>query len=264
VSDAVDRTALLEFRNVTVLRGGRTALRDLSLRVDAGEHLAILGPNGSGKSTLLKALTRECYPVVREGSWVRILGRERWNVFELRTHLGIVSNDLAAACALEVPVRDVVLSGFFSSLGLTPHHEVGEAMRRTANEALALLEATHLTGRTMTELSSGEARRVLIARALVHEPQTLVLDEPSTSLDLAAHRDLRAVLRRLARHGIGIVLVTHDLADVIPEIERVVFLREGRIVADGPRETLLNAVALEGLFGVPVEIARRGEVVFAW
>jgi iron complex transport system ATP-binding protein len=264
LSDAVARTALLEFRNVTVLRGGRAALRDLNLRVDEGEHLAILGPNGSGKSTLLKAITRECYPVVREGSWLRILGRERWNVFELRTHLGIVSNDLAAACALDVPAQDVVLSGFFSSLGLAPHHEVSEAMRRGAHDALVMLDAGHLANREMTRLSSGEARRVLIARALVHAPQTLVFDEPSTSLDLAAHRELRATLQRLAQHGIGIVLVTHDLSDVIPEIERVVFLREGRIVADGPRGELLNARELEALFGVPLELAARDGLLHAW
>ncbi len=264
MSDAVTGTALLEFRNVTILRGGRAALRDLNLRVGAGEHLAILGPNGSGKSTLLKAITRECYPVVREGSWLRIMGRERWNVFELRKHLGIVSNDLAAACALDVPVQDVVLSGFFSSLGLGPHHEVTGEMRRAAHDALAVLDAAHLTNREMTRLSSGEARRVLIARALVHAPQTLVFDEPSTSLDLAAHRELRATLQNLARAGIGVVLVTHDLSDVIPEIERVVFLREGRIVADGPRGELLNPRKLEGLFGVPVEVAARDGLLYAW
>ncbi len=264
MSGAVTRTALLEFRNVTVLRGGRAALCDLNLRVDAGEHLAILGPNGSGKSTLLKAITRECYPVVRDGSWLRILGRERWNVFELRTHLGIVSNDLAAACALDISATKLVLSGFFSSLGLSPHHEVTEEMRRAAHDALAKLDATQLADREMTRLSSGEARRVLIARALVHTPQTLVFDEPSTSLDLAAHRELRATLRRLAQYGIGIVLVTHDLSDVIPEIERVVFLREGRIVADGARGALLNPRELEGLFGVPVEVAARDGLLYAW
>ncbi|MGP6156591.1 MAG: ABC transporter ATP-binding protein [Vulcanimicrobiaceae bacterium] len=264
MSDAVAPAALLEFRNVTVLRGGRAALRDLNLRVDAGEHLAVLGPNGSGKSTLLKAITRECYPVVREDSWLRILGRERWNVFELRTHLGIVSNDLAAACALDVPVEEVVLSGFFSSLGLSSHHAVDATMRETAREALAMLDATHLTGRAMTQLSSGEARRVLIARALVHAPQTLVFDEPSTSLDLAAHRELRATLQRLAAHGIGIVLVTHDLSDLIPEIERIVFLSEGRVVADGSRNELLNPPALERLFGVSVEIAARDGLLYAW
>ena len=255
---------LLEFRNVTVLRGGRPALRDLSLRVDAGEHVAILGPNGSGKSTLLKTITRECYPVVRDDSWLRILGRERWNIFELRTHLGIVSNDLAVACALDEPAVDVVISGFFSSLGLAPHHEVSAAMRRSAEDALAMLDAAHLAAREMTRLSSGEARRVLIARALVHAPQTLVLDEPSTSLDLAAHRELRTTLRRLAQHGIGIVLVTHDLSDLIPEIERIVFLRDGQAVADGPRGELLNERELGRLFGVPVELTVREGSLYVW
>jgi len=249
---------LLEARNVTVLRGGREVLRDLNLRIETGEHLAILGPNGCGKSTLLKTLTRECYPVPRPDSYVRIYGRERWNIFELRESLGIVTGDLAAACALEIAARDVVLSGFFASSGLAPHHDVLPWMRTRAADALERLGAGKLAERTMTMLSAGEARRVLIARALVHAPKALVFDEPSTSLDLAAQRELREELRRLARDGIGIVLVTHHLPDVIPDIGRVAFMQGGRIVADGPREELLTPERLARLFGVPLDELAEG------
>jgi iron complex transport system ATP-binding protein len=243
---------LLEACNVTVLRGGREVLRDLTLRIDTGEHIAILGPNGCGKSTLLKTLTRECYPVVRDGSYLRLFGRDRWNIFALRASLGIVTADLAVACALEISACDLVVSGFFSSTGPAPHHDVLPAMRTRARRALERVGAVSLAERTMTTLSAGEARRVLIARALVHAPRALVFDEPSTSLDLAAQRDLRAELRRLARDGIGIVLVTHHLPDVIPEIERVAFMSGGRIVADGTRAELLTADRLAALFGVPI------------
>src|SRR5258708_9002425 len=114
--------ALVDLKNVRVIRGDNVALDDFSLRVEAGEHVAILGPNGCGKSTLIKTITRECYPVVREGSAMRILGRERWDIFELRTHLGIVSPDLLASCTTDSTGRDVVLSGFFSSTRIFPHH----------------------------------------------------------------------------------------------------------------------------------------------
>ncbi len=106
-------------------------------------------------------------------------------------------------------------------------------------------------------MSSGEAKRTLIARALVHEPQTLLFDEPSNTLDIAAQIQLRETMRQLAQAGLGILLVTHHVSEVIPEIERVVLLREGRILADGPKEEILTAARLTDLFGVPVQLVRR-------
>jgi iron complex transport system ATP-binding protein len=245
---------LFEFDNVTVLRGGREVLRGLSLRVSDGEHVAIVGPNGAGKSTLLKLITRECYPVPSPDSVCRIYGRERWNVFELRGDLGIVSNDLGAFLRSRATALDIVLSGFFSSATLEPGHEVTVAMREAAERALAGIGAGALAGRSLETLSSGELQRVVIARALVHAPRALVFDEPSNSLDLAAQRELRDAMRSLARRGIAIVLVTHHLADVVPEIERVVFLADGAIVADGAKAELFEAGRLSRLFGAPVSL----------
>jgi iron complex transport system ATP-binding protein len=248
--------ALLEFRNVTVLRDGRAVLHRLSLTVAEGEHVAIVGPNGAGKSTLLKVITRECYPVPAADTVCRIYGRERWNVAELRGTLGIVSHDLGAALRSRATAADVVLSGFFSSATLEPRHEVTDAMRSAAEEALAALGATRLAGRALETLSSGELQRVTIARALVHAPKALVFDEPSNSLDIAAQRELRDAMRTLAERGIAIVLVTHHLADVIEAIGRVAFLADGRIVADGAKEEMLQADRLSELFGVPVTLVR--------
>jgi iron complex transport system ATP-binding protein len=182
----MDSPALIELRNVTVMRGENIALRDLSLTIGAGEHIAILGPNGCGKSTLIKTITRECYPLARPESSVAILGRSLWNIFDLRGMLGIVSNDLMTQCTREITGFDVVLSGFFSSIGIWPNHHVTDEMRSKASEVLALLEAPHLAAKPVDEMSSGEARRMLIGRALVHGPRALLLDEPSTSLDLFA------------------------------------------------------------------------------
>ena len=226
-------TPLIEFRNVTVRRGDNVALRSLNLTIKAGEHVAILGPNGCGKSTLIKTITRECYPM--PGSSVTILGRQAWNVFELRAMLGIVSNDLMAQNTRHITGFEVVLSGFFSSVGIWPNHHVTDEMREKAAGALHLLEASHLAEKPVCEMSSGEARRMLIGRALVHGPKALLLDEPSTSLDLFAQHELRETVRKLAQAGIAILLVTHHLSDIVPEIERVIMMREGTIVADGPK-----------------------------
>jgi iron complex transport system ATP-binding protein len=255
---------LIEFERVTVMRGKTFALRDVSLKIEAGEHVAILGPNGCGKSTLIKAITRECYPLIGAGSSVRILGQERWNVAELRTLLGIVSSDLMMTCTRSVAGRDIVLSGFFSSIGIWPHQEVTAEMYASADRAMALLEVRHLADRDTDEMSTGEARRVLLARALVHAPRALILDEPSVALDLAAQHELRRILRKLARSGVGIVMVTHHLSDLIPEIQRVVLMQRGRIVQDGALREVLVESKLAELFGRPVSLSERDGYYNLW
>ena len=248
---------LLELQNVSVMRGERTALGNLSLRIEAGEHVCILGPNGCGKSTLIKTITRECYPLPGEGSWMRIVGKERWDIFDLRTRLGIVTPDLLASCTTDSTGRDVVLSGFFSSTRIFPHHHPEASQVARADAALARLGIAHLADRAVSEMSSGEAKRTLIARALVHEPHTLVFDEPSTALDIRAQFQLRDTLRGLARHGMAIVLVTHHVSEIIPEMERIILLQQGKILADGPKQQVLTEENLRALFAVEVRLHRQ-------
>ena len=255
---------LLEFRNLTVFRDEMRVLDRFSLTIPAQQNVAILGPNGSGKSTLIKLVTRELYPVVAPDAAIRVLGRDRWVLSELREHLGIVSNDLMAACTRDITGRELVLSAFFGSVGLWPHHQITPELEARAAVALETMEVTHLAERVMTQLSSGEARRLLVARALAHGPSALVLDEPTNSLDLRACRDLTASLRRLAQQGTNVILVTHHLPDIIPEIDRVVVLKEGRVLRDGPKAGVLTSRAISDVFGVEVDIEERGGFYGAW
>ena len=250
---------LIDLQNVTVQRGERIVLDSVTLSIAQGEHAAILGPNGSGKSTLIKLISRELYPRLKPEPWsLRIMGRDRWHLFDLRHHLGLVSNDWMQLCTRDYSGYEIVLSGFFGSVGIWPNHEVTPEMESRAHELIDLLEIAHFSGRNTNEMSSGEARRILIARALVHGPQALVLDEPTTSLDLHATHELREILRKLAAGGISIIMVTHHLPDIIPEMRRVVLMREGRVVGDGPKEQVLEAQALSAVFGLPVEVLVRG------
>ena len=256
--------SLLEFRNLCVMRGQKIALDDFTLRIGVDEHVAILGPNGCGKSTLIKTITRECYPVVRSDSSMSILGEETWDVFKLRAGLGIVSNDLMLSCTGDASGRDVVLSGFFSSTAIYPNHNVDPPQMALADAALAELKISHLADRPVCEMSSGEARRVLIARALVHKPRALLFDEPCNSLDLAAQQTVRRSMSELANAGTAIILVTHELADIVPEIQRVVLMSQGKVVADGLKEEILRVERLAALFGVNVEMARRDGHYHLW
>jgi iron complex transport system ATP-binding protein len=195
---------------------------------------------------------------------VRILGEERWEVWELRKLLGIVSSDLMATCTRAASGRNIVLSGFFSSIGIWPHQEITPQMLESADRAMEMLEVSHLAERFTEEMSSGEARRFLIARALVHDPRALLLDEPSIALDLSAQHELRLMLRKLAQSGIGIVMVTHHLSDLIPEMDRVVLMNRGTIIADGPTREVLVEDRLSTLFGRPLELSERDGYYNLW
>jgi iron complex transport system ATP-binding protein len=259
-----NESEFLELREVNVARGERVVLYDVNLTIRTGEHVAILGPNGCGKSTLIMAISCQVYPIVRPGMVVRIFGRERWDLTQLRQHFGVVAADLPGERTAVTTGLDAVTAGFFSASTLWPNLHVTKQMRDRSWEALERMEATHLARQLVGEMSAGEKRRIVIARALVHRPKQLLLDEPSNALDLAAQRELRETMRRLAREGTGLVLVTHHLGDILPEIERVILMRGGRIVGDGPRAELLTEPRLSELFNTPVRIGRDEQWLHSW
>ena len=254
----------LHLSHVNVARGDNVVLHDISLTVNAGEHIAILGPNGCGKSTLIKTITCECYPLVQPETKVSIFGRERWDLTELKKRLGVVSAELPGKPTLHTTGRDAVLTGFFSSSTLWPNLTVTKDMRVRAEEVLTQIDAVDLAEKPVGEMSAGQQRRIMIGRALVGSAGMLLLDEPSNALDLAAQADLRELLRRLAQQGTGILLITHHIADIPPEIDRILMMREGRIVADGSKEELLTASQLSELFKTEVQLSERDGFFHAW
>ena len=254
----------LHLQHVNVARGNATVLHDINLQINAGEHIAILGPNGCGKSTLIKTITCECYPLAQPETRVSIFGRERWDLTELKKRLGVVSSDLPGRPFLQTNGLDAILTGFFSSSTLWPNLSVTHDMRAHATDVLHQIDAASLAAKPVGEMSAGQQRRIMIGRALVASAGMLLLDEPSNALDLAAQTDLRNLLRKLAQQGTGILLITHHIADIIPEIDRILMMQNGRITTDGPKANLLTAATLSDLFQTHVDLAEREGYFHAW
>ncbi len=249
---------LIEIRNATIYRGETRVFDKLDLVIGQHEPTAILGPNGSGKTTLLKVINRELYPVPGENTRVRILGRDNWNVWQLRSHIGIVSHDLQTRYRPTTSGLGVVLSGYLSSVGIhgTLSTRISAAQTAGARKIMGELGIESLEKTPLRKMSTGQQRRCLLGRALVHDPDTLILDEPTAGLDLAASFDYLARIRHLATSGKNIVLVTHALNEIPPDIGRVILLREGAIITDGPKEEVLTVENLGRTYDAPVRVAK--------
>jgi len=255
---------LLDLANATVVRDGRAILHVDRFSIAEGERLAVLGPNGAGKSTLIRLLTREILPIWVDPPPVLFQGRERIPLLEARRLLGVVSASAQEQADVVLPALEVVLGGFFGSLGVPQRETPTATQTAAAHRALDELEIGHLAHRIMTTLSTGEARRVLFARALVHDPAVLVLDEPCAGLDPHASYHVRQALRSLADGGRSLVLVTHHVEDIVPQIDRIVMVRDGLIAADGPKGELMTSERLSGLFEVPVTLDERDGEYRLW
>jgi iron complex transport system ATP-binding protein len=262
----VTDTPLIDIRNATIYRGDTRVFDGLTLRIDQHEPAVILGPNGCGKTTLLKVINRELYPMQTDGAWVRILGRETWNVWELRSHIGIVSHDLQAQYRGTTSALNVVLSGYLSSVGIhgSLAGKISAAQIKKARDVMNDLGVAALADSQLRRMSTGQQRRCLLARALVHDPDTLILDEPTAGLDLAASFDYLSRIRELTKNGKNIVLVTHLLNEIPPEIDRVILLREGKIVADGTRNDVLTEKNLRHAYSVDLRLAKVADYYLAY
>jgi iron complex transport system ATP-binding protein len=245
---------VIDIRNVTAYSGSTEVFRGLSLKVEEGCNTVLLGPNGSGKSTLLKLLSRELYPVYDRESHVRIFGRDNWPVSELRRRLGIVSDDLQHDYLPGALGRSVILSGYYASIDIWRHQEFSSDDLEKAGAVMTLLGIGELKDRPFCAMSTGQQRRFLLGRALINDPDALLLDEPTTGLDISTSLYYLETLRRLMRSGKTVLLVTHHLYEIPPEIHRVVFLKGGRIVGDGHKRDMLTSEALSFLFDYPLQV----------
>ena len=247
---------IIEIKNITVYRGPQRVFENFSLEIALGCDTAILGPNGAGKTTLLRLLSRELYPVARDDSYVELFGQRQWNVWELRSHLGIVSDDLQNEYAGNATGLHVILSGLYSSIDVWDYQRFSPEDTERANGIMEMLGVASLQDRWFSAMSTGQRRRFLLGRALINDPDALLLDEPTSGLDLKARFQYLDIVRGLMRIGKTVILVTHNIHEIPPEITRVILLKEGKVVADGENAEILTSGSLSYLFDTPLQLVR--------
>ena len=248
---------IIDFQNVTVFQGRNKVLDDFSLTIDESQSTVILGPNGSGKTTLLKLLNRELYIVEEKNSSLKIFEKDRWNVDELRSNLGVVSQHLQYGYSSSAIGLYVVLSGFYSSDGIWQHQEFDESKLDRAKEVMDLLSITHLKDREFSTMSTGEQRKFLLARSLVNDPAVLVFDEPTSGLDMSTCFQYLEIIRELISMGKKVILVTHHIHEIPPEVTRVILLKEGKVIEDGDKDQILTNSNLTNLFDWPIRVIKE-------
>ncbi|MDR3282864.1 MAG: ATP-binding cassette domain-containing protein [Candidatus Methanoplasma sp.] len=246
----------LEMRSVSVVRDGSRILDSVDLDIEEGESAVVLGRNGSGKTTLMKLVRGDVSPYYDEDSptVMRIFGEDNWNIFDLRNRIGIVSMDLQLLFRNDISVHEMIASGFFGSLDVFRGMSVTEAMERKTSAAAYAMGIDGLLERKTESLSLGEMRRALIARALVTDPRTLVLDEPMTGLDIVMASKFRQMFDMLIESGVSIVMTTHDLADIPKKVDRIIMMNDGKIFADGRKGALLTSKTMTELYGEPIKV----------
>ncbi|MFT5301083.1 MAG: iron complex transport system ATP-binding protein [Mariniblastus sp.] len=258
--NASNSSSLLNIQVADIYRGTKKVFDQLCLTIPVGRNTAIVGPNGAGKTTLLKVLARELYAT---GGSVEIYGQQRWNVWELRKRLGVVSADLQRNYSPAAEGQSVVLSGFYASINTFGHQVFTGVEMELAERLSHELGIAHLAKTPFSRMSTGEQRRHLLARALVNEPDSLILDEPTAGLDLTAQFQYLQTIRQLMQTGTTVVLVTHLIHEIPPEIEHVILLKEGRVIVDAPKKSSLTNAQLSDVFGVGVQVSFDGRFFHA-
>lgn len=252
----MEKQPVIDFENVFVSYGLTDILHDINLKIYPDENWAILGANGSGKSTLLKLFSNDLYPNARHPYKKLIFGKERQDIFELKNKIGIITNDLHYKFETRSPsvkAIDVVLSGYHSALGVFKHHEFSKKQLLQAERAMDFLEISNISEKKVCEMSTGQLRRCIVARSLVHNPELFVLDEPTTGLDIKSRTAFIKTIQKLAKK-VPVVLITHDVSEIFPEITHAALMFNGTIFKKGPIADVLTSENLSVVFDADISV----------
>jgi iron complex transport system ATP-binding protein len=251
---------IVNFENINIGYDYRyLVLKEINLKINAGEHWVILGSNGSGKTTLLKLMSNDLYPNTHYEFKKQILGKEDWDIFDLKKHLGIITNDLHNDFKYNAQYStgfEIVRSGFFASLGKIKHHVFTNEQNDKTKSIMKSLDILDLSEKKAKQMSTGELRKCIIARALIFNPKALLLDEPTSGLDIKAQLNFLDLIRKLTEK-LTIIIITHHLEEIIDEVTHVALIAENRIFKQGIKEEVLTSQNISKVFDLNVVLKKE-------
>ena len=255
---------IIDFENIHVSYDDRLILKKVNLKIEKNQHWAILGSNGSGKSTLIKLISSQIHPRQDYIHKKLILGKDRYSLSDLRKAMGIITNDLHNYFYTQgnfLTGYEVVISGYYSSIGVFKHQDFTFEQHKKADEILDFLEITHLRDKIVSTMSTGELRKCIIGRALIHEPKAFILDEPTVGLDIKAQFNFIKILKKLSQKA-SIILVTHHIEEIFDEISHVALIKNQTIYKQGTKKDILTSENISETFDIKLEIASSNNRYF--
>ena len=252
-----DRIIWADLKNINVYIDQIKILSDININLRYGENILILGPNGSGKSTFLKLLNRSIYPIKSNDSSFKLFNKENINVWELRKKIGFLFKEMEQMVNNGVNLYDVISSGFSGIFNSRYSNLLSEREKVKINNLITEWGLSNIIYNEFQSLSDGQKRRGLLARALVYEPDILVLDEPFSNLDIKSNLILNQNLNKLIKQSVNIIYVTHSIESILPKTNRVLLIKEGKIINDGSPYDLINTKTLSDLFNISIKVIEQ-------
>tara|TARA_Y100001968_G_scaffold202155_1_gene185639 strand:- start:2097 stop:2894 length:798 start_codon:yes stop_codon:yes gene_type:complete len=250
----------LELDNIELIRESKKLFNCLSLKFKYNENVVLIGPNGSGKSSIIDLIIRNIYPIHKNNSSLKIFGREKINIWEIRKKLSYLNTDLQSRIYPSSTVLEVILSGINGKTRVI-ESEISSEAEKKANDSLKILDLEKYSMSLFGNLSDGLKRRVLLARAIINKPKILILDEPCIYLDFKSKYIILDYLSKIIRTGTSVLIVTHSIENIIPEIDKVVIINEGLVVKQGTVSECIESQILSDVFNMQVQVKRiRGKL----
>ncbi len=253
-----DSITWASFKNLNVWVGKRQILSNISIHIKFGENIVILGPNGSGKTTFLRLINRSIYPVESGKSSIKLFNKENINIWDLRRRVGFLFREMEERVNSKVSLYDLIGSGFTGTFNSSNSRFLSEENINRIERLLVELNLEDIRNEDFHLLSEGQKRRSLLARALVYEPEILVLDEPFSNLDIKSNSIFNKILERLNNKSVNIIYVTHSLESILPQTNRVLLIKNGKIIRDGTPENLLTSEILSNLYNISIKVIKQG------
>jgi iron complex transport system ATP-binding protein len=244
-----------EAENINCFKNGYRVLKDLNLKISYSENVILIGPNGSGKSSLIEVINRNIYPVITNKSKLKIFNKELINLWELRKRISTVNNDIKNRINPNLQVFDLILSGLYGRYCFIKNKSERDSYK--VEKIIKKMNISNLSKKYFSHLSDGEKQISLIARALIRKPDILILDEPIANLDYKSKFLVVDKINELSKLNTKIFCVTHDISTITKIYDRVIMLKDGKIIADGHQKTVLNSENLNNLYGIDVELTKN-------